>query len=185
MKNHLACIRSLYQADKLSEMECYINELVETSNIQIDLFDTGNDIVNAILNDAQSRFRKDNIKIRLEGGFPQELYVTPMDLCVIFANLISNAVEAVQGMENVQNSIRYIDVKISSYKNDLYIDVKNPTDKNIRLSGGSLITTKKDKTLHGFGIKNVIQRVEKYRGTYHFKLENNQFYVEIIMKNER
>lgn len=185
MKNHLACIRSLYQADKLSEMERYINELVEASDIRIDLFDTGNDIVNAILNDAQSRFRKDNIEIRLEGGFPQELYVAPMDLCVIFANLISNAVEAVQGMENAQNNIRYVDLKISSFKNDLYIDMKNPTDKNIRLSGGSLITTKKDKTLHGFGIKNVIQRVEKYHGTYHFKLENNQFYVEIFLKNER
>ena len=35
-----------------------------------DLFDTGNDIVNAILNDAQSKYKSQRIFLRLTGGFP-------------------------------------------------------------------------------------------------------------------
>ncbi len=183
MKNHLACIRGLYQADKLSEMEEYMSQLIEASNTSASLFDTGNDIVNAILNDAQSRYKNDHIAIHLEGGFPAKLQIAPMDLCVIFANIISNAVEAIQQIPLIDDTVRYIDVRISTYKNDLYIDVKNPVGRNVEAIDGNLITTKKEKSLHGFGVKNVIQRVQKYQGSFHYNVKDNQFCVEIMMKN--
>ncbi len=184
MKNHLTCIHGLYQAGKPSEMVQYLNQLIEASDSSAVLFDTGNDIVNAILNDAQSRYRKDNIIIRLEGGFPSEFYIEPMDLCIIMANIITNAVEAIQRMVHNKQEISYIDVRISSYKNDLFIDVKNPVDENLKISKGIPVTSKKDRDFHGFGIKNVIQRVEKYHGTYQYRIKDNQFCVEINIKNQ-
>lgn len=183
MKNHFACIRGLYKANKFSEMEQYINQLIETSDLSSDLFETGNDIVNAILNDVQSRYRKNNIEIRLEGGFPEDLKVAPMDLCVIFANTVSNAVEAILKIERETDSIYYIDIKISSFKEDLYIDVKNPVGSKVDIHEGKIITTKKDKSIHGFGVKNLVQRVKKYDGMVNFISEDHQFYVEINMKN--
>jgi hypothetical protein len=184
MKNHLACIYGLYQSDKLLEMEQYIRQLIQASDLSADLFDTGNDIVNAILNDAQSRCRKDHIVIHLEGGFPEQLYIAPMDLCVIVANIISNAVEAIQRMERNDKDMYHIDLKISSFKDDLYIDVNNPCNITADTLNKSLITSKKDKKLHGFGIKNVIQKVEKYQGTFHYRIDDNIFSVEIAMKNK-
>lgn len=184
MKNHLTCIHGLYQAGKLSEMEQYLNQLIETSGSSAALIDTGNDIVNAILNDAQSRYKKDNIIIRLEGGFPSEFYIEPMDLCIIMANIITNAVEAIQRMVRKEQEISYIDVRISSYKNDLFIDINNPMDEKMKIAKGIPVTSKKDRNNHGFGIKNVIQRVEKYHGTYQYKIKDNQFCVEINIKNK-
>lgn len=183
MKNHLACIYGLYQSDKLPEMEQYISQLIEASHSSTDLFDTGNDIVNAILNDTQNKYKKDRITIRLEGGFPEQLKIVPMDLCVIIANLISNAVEAILCMDRNNSDTYYIDLKITSFKDDLYIDVNNPCTKTVETLNGSLITSKKDKKLHGFGIKNVIQKVEKYQGTFNYRIEDNRFWVEISMKN--
>lgn len=184
MKNHLACIRSLYQTGKLQEMEEYMNEMIESSNGTADLFETGNDIVNAILNDVQSRYHKEHITIRLEGGFPAQLYIAPLDLCVVFANIITNAVEAILRMNRKAGEESYIDVKISSFKEDLYIDINNPIEKKAEVINGTLVTSKKDKSLHGFGVANVIKRVEKYRGSYKFRMENKQFYVEIFLKNQ-
>lgn len=183
VKNHLACIHGLYQAGKLPELEKYISQLIDSYNISYDLFDTGNDIVNAILNDAQSRYRKEGISIRVEGGFPVKLVIAPTDLCVIFANLIANAVEAIERMENKTENY-YIDVRISSYKEDIYIDVNNPVGNNVKVIDGNLVTSKKDNNLHGFGVKNTIQRVKKYQGTYDYKIDNNNFSVEIYMKNK-
>jgi flagellar basal body-associated protein FliL len=183
MKNHLACIHGLYKADKLDEMEQYITQLIETSEVSSDLLDTGNDIVNAILNEAQSRYRKERIAIRLEGGFPPQLHIAPMDLCVIIANIISNAVEAIQRLEQKEEEFHYVDMKISSFKNELYINVRNPIDEKIHIVNGVPVTSKKDKDLHGFGISNVIQRVEKYQGSFQFHIENNEFCVEISLKN--
>lgn len=184
MKNHLACIRGLYKADKLPEMEEYINQLIETSSSTEDLLDTGNDIVNAILNEVQSRYRKERIAIRLEGGFPPQLYIAPMDLCIVIANIITNAVEAIQRIESKNDDYRYVDLKISSFKDELYIDVRNPIDHKIHIMNGRPVTDKKDRNSHGFGINNVIQRVEKYKGTFHYHIKNNYFFVEINMKNQ-
>lgn len=183
MKNHLSCIHGLYKANKLIEMEHYLEDIIEASNVAIDLFDTGNDIVNAILNDAQSKYKNNNIMIRLEGGFPKNLEVASMDLCVIFANIISNAIEAILKIERKESDIYYVDVRISSFKDDLFIDIKNPTNNIAEEVNGNLITSKNDKSLHGFGIKNVIHRVEKYQGSINYKYENHFFYVEINIKN--
>ena len=95
MRNYIFCISSLYNQNKKTELEKYLNELIEQTKMLPELFDTGNDIVNAILNDAQSRYQKDGINILLEGGFPENLHITSMDLCTIFANAINNAVEAI------------------------------------------------------------------------------------------
>ncbi|HWT74599.1 MAG TPA: GHKL domain-containing protein [Mobilitalea sp.] len=183
MKNHLACIHGLYQANKLSEMELYLRELIDGSDISEALFDTGNDIVNAILNDAQSKCKKDNIIIRLEGGFPEDLQVSPMDLCVIFANTVSNAIEAIQCMDRDEDCYYYIDVRIKSFKDDLFIDVINPVDKNLDVDLQKFNTSKMNKELHGFGVKNIIQKVEKYHGSVNYKLLNNEIFVKIEMKN--
>lgn len=183
MKNHLACIHALYQSGKAEEMEQYIKQLIEVSDLKSELFDTGNDIVNAILNDAQSKYAGNNIEFHLEGGFPNPLYILPMDLCVIFANLVSNAVEAVLNMEREQEEISCIDIRITSFKDDLFIKVTNPVSRNVEIPDGGLSTLKADKSLHGFGVKNVTQRVNKYQGTIDFKSENNRFFVEIHMIN--
>ncbi|MDF2611263.1 MAG: VirS, partial [Lachnospiraceae bacterium] len=184
MKNHLSCVYGLYKSNKLHEMEQYMKELVEAAEMPGDLFDTGNDIVNAILNDAKSRYHTERIILHLEGGFPSELHIAPVDLCVIFANLVTNSVEAIRQLNTYNQNDNFIDIKISSFKDDIYIDVKNPTVKNVDIQNGTLITTKQDKKFHGFGTKNMKQRVEKYRGTINFKSENNYFFVEIYMKNK-
>jgi signal transduction histidine kinase len=184
MKNHLSCINGLYKANKLEEMEQYIKQLVEDADMPEDLFDTGNDIVNAILNDARSKYSLERIKLRLEGCFPSELQIAPLDLCVIFANLVINAVEAIRQLDSYNQMDYYIDVKISNFKDDIFINVKNPIVKNIIIQNGLLVTTKQDKSLHGFGTKNMKQRVEKYQGTINYKSENNYFFVDINMKNK-
>ncbi|HWT74593.1 MAG TPA: GHKL domain-containing protein [Mobilitalea sp.] len=183
MKNHLSCIHGLYNVNKLSEMENYIKQLINSTDKSEMLFNTGNDIVNAILNDVQSKCIKDNIIIRLDGGFPNDLYVSPMDLCVIFANIVSNAVEAIQRMDRESDFIQYIDIKIKRFNDELFIDAKNPVGENIDVNISKLVTTKKNKDIHGFGVKNIIQRVEKYNGMVNFRCINNEFIVEIIMKN--
>jgi sensor histidine kinase regulating citrate/malate metabolism len=183
IKNHLACINGLYHNNKLDEMNDYISQLIDQTQVLDGLLDTGNDIVNAILNDAQSRYQKDGIIIKLEGAFPKDLKIAPMDLCVIFANAVSNAVEAIQKIEYREDA-GIIHIKISVFKNDLFIDIWNPVASKVEIVDGKLRTTKQDKNLHGFGTANMIQRVEKYHGTIDFENKENLFYVHINMKNE-
>lgn len=183
MINHLTCIDSLYKRNKRKDMEEYISKLIYNTDARNDFFETGNDIVDAILNDVSSRYKKEDIEITLEGAFPPELYINPMDLCVVFANAVNNAVEAVLKIGIDQKEKRYININIRSNKEDLYIDIKNPVYDRVRLSGGNPVTTKQNKIEHGFGTKNMRQVVEKYQGSLQFHSEDHIFLVEIQMQN--
>lgn len=87
MRNHIFCISSLYNQNKKTELEKYLNELIEQTKMLPELFDTGNDIVNAILNDAQSRYQKDGINILLEGDF-RKTYISHPWICVLFLPML-------------------------------------------------------------------------------------------------
>ncbi len=183
MKNHLACLKGLYQIGKEKELGEYLNQLAEETNQAGELLDCGNDIVNAVINDAVSRFSSEGIVVRTEGRFPSDLYIASTDLCVIFANAVTNAVEAIRRLKKQPGSKYTIDIKINSFKNDLYIDIRNPISGGIEIQEGRPVTTKPDRTQHGYGTENMKQRVEKYRGTISFVEENGMFVVHIFMKN--
>lgn len=182
MRNHLSCIYGLYQSNNSNEMELYLKDLIDTSYNSETLFDTGNDIVNAVLNDAQSRCRKDNIVIQLDGGFPKPLYLSAMDLCAIFANIVSNAVEAIQRMDRAWDITEFIYIEIRSFKEDIYINITNPIGIN-KFNVKNLTTSKSNKETHGFGVKNMLRSVEKYQGSANYEIIDQQMKLEIELKN--
>ena len=171
MKNHLTCIDALFKSNKMEELHEYIKGLIEESKVLDELFDTGNDIVNAILNDAQSR-HKQRIGIELKGAFPAELHITSMDLCVIFANAINNAVEAIYEIDQMSKERHKIYIQIGTFKDDLFINISNPVKRKVNVDGGKIKTTKEDKNYHGFGISNMRQVVKDYGGSIELKSNN-------------
>ncbi len=184
IKNHIACINTLYRSGKYTELEGYLEQMEDEISSSRELFSTGNDIVDAILNDAYGKYKKERIEIDLTGGFPEVLHINSLDLCVIIANTVSNAVEAILRMKRPEEEVSRIEIKITSFKEDIYIDVSNPVDHEIIIKSGEFVTSKEDKTLHGFGIRNVRQRVEKYHGTVNYRYENGYFFAEINIKNK-
>ena len=145
-------------------------------------YDVGNEIINTILNYYLSPI-KSACKITVKGYIPDELSITRRDLCIIVSNLIKNAVEAV---ETVESSHRYITVVIKSGKIFLDIKINNSCNKADGIFvDGKITTSKKDKNNHGFGMKNIENVVKKYDGDYTYGKENNDFWAEVRVKNNR
>ena len=53
-------------------------------------------IVDAILNKYAAECEEKNIALSAKGYMPQECGISSFDLCVIFSNLLSNAIEAAE-----------------------------------------------------------------------------------------
>lgn len=66
-------------------------------------------------------------------------------------------------------------------KGVLYIRVGNSFDGQIKKEGNRYLTQKADSYSHGIGLKNVHEIAEKYQGTVKTMLEENMFYVDIVM----
>ncbi len=51
----------------------------------------------------------------------------------------------------------------------LYFEIKNTTEHTVQPVPGKFISTKQMVLLHGYGMKNIMDVVEKYRGSFNLK----------------
>ena len=164
--NHINCIRSLLKAERYDEVSEYlgsITDMLPSGNL---LFNTGNFISDAILSDKQNSVKRENISIEFDGIIPSS--INNADLCIILGNAVDNAIEASRELDGEKMISVY-----GGFSHSYFIlTVTNPTNNVTNNSGFIPITTKQDKSEHGFGLMNIKSVVDKYDGC--MKIENNE-----------
>ena len=179
-KNHIICIEKLLEQEKLESAKNYINilrdEVIETYT----WIKTGNDVVDAILNQKKSEGKKKNINIDIKASISSDMNINPLDLCVVIGNVLDNGIEANEKIVDI--SKRYVDVNINTYKDYLCIEVSNPVSVNPINEHGNLETTKENKNNHGLGIKSIQAIVKKYNGILNYEWNNGIFKLNIMLQ---
>ena len=100
---------------------------------------------------------------RLTQKYLQQLPFTDREIISLFGNLLDNAIEA---CERITDKNTWIHIKMKKKNQLLYFEIKNTTETTVQQVPGKFITTKTDGTLHGYGIKNIMDVVEKYHGIF-------------------
>lgn len=182
INNHFMYLTSLVYENDMESVKNYLRELnQEILKIQKSIFITGNNLFDVILNEKLQEVRKET-KILITGKASCKLKVSDIDMCIIFANLIDNAIEAVG---KVKEKSTYIIIKFRTGHNYLKISIKNSTSKKILMKKNGLPkTTKGNERLHGIGLINVKETVEKYSGDFKISSNEKEFSVEIILPIE-
>lgn len=178
-KNHMLCVSSLLRSEKIAEAIAYIDSISETPNMYFVLVKSGNDIMDAVLNQKLIAAQKCQIKLEVNAEAPKLIPIKSADLCAILSNLIDNAMEA--SIKVMNESKRKVYIKISPYKDYLFISVSNMVEPNEVVDVSRLYTTKNDSRNHGLGTKIVRNVVEKYNGSVEYKFENNLFTVKVLI----
>lgn len=176
-------IKNFCAKEEYAELEAYVEEMLrDISAISKYDYDVGNEIINIILNYYLLPI-KDKCKIEVRGYISDSLDISGRDLCILVSNLIKNAVEAVV---QVTDAEKYIFFEIKCGKLYLQMNMKNTClEENGNIEDGKILTTKKDKENHGFGLKNIENTVRKYEGEATYRKENGYFVSEIRIKNNR
>lgn len=176
--NHLQTLKALLKLNQVGEAREYLDGLENDLDNIKQVIESGNVNVDAILNSKLSLALKENIKVNYKVEVPQKLTVTDIDLCVLIGNLIDNAVEACQKM-NEEEGDKFIRLYIGILKKQLYISVTNATNEVIRKLDEDYITTKRGN--HGHGLKRINNIVLKYDGYINRKNEPGVFVTEIML----
>ena len=116
----------------------------------------------------------------MDGGLFEDIAID--DLCMIFGGALDNAIEAVLKIEDPER--RLIHVKAMEQQGFLAICVENINDTPLAYKEGVLVTTKKDKESHGYGIKGIRYIAEKYGGTVTIGQEQDWFRLTVLLKNQ-
>ena len=177
MKNHLAVLRLLVEKNEYNEAMKHIEQMTDAIITANEYAQSGNIIIDSILNFKFQEAVHNGIPVSLELNIPEQLSITSFDMSVILGNLLDNAINACSKLEKEKR----LDVKIKYKRGRLIIKVSNTYNGNLNYSGDRLITSNEDKENHGMGIKNIKFVLDKYNGEMEIEHTENVFTVILLM----
>lgn len=139
---------------------------------------TGNIMVDAILNSKLLLASKRGIKITVKAQLPNTISASDLDLCIIIGNLLDNAIEACDRVENP--SERFIRIYIGPLKKMLYISVSNSMKGKPHVVGSVFLSTKSTPN-HGLGLFRIDKIVKRYNGKINRQYEDGVFATEVMI----
>ncbi len=171
LKNQMSLLETLFKEKKYDEMNEYFSDICEKVHVEIDYIDSGNSIVNSILNMELSKAKGLNIPFNTHLSLKDNLNINPQDLTSLLTNLIDNALEA----ECRCDSHDPVDLHMIIQNDYLFIKVTNTilVDDNSNLL--SLTSQKPDRKNHGYGTKIIKSICEKYNGYSKFSIVKDKF----------
>ena len=186
MKNHMANIKGLAGAGEYGEIEDYVRRMDETMQELEYKYVTGNPVTDVIINDKCRRAEKAGIRFEADFQYGGEIPV--FDLGIILNNLLDNAIEACEKLEQGEGFIRLM---LKRKKQFLLLEVENSFDGAVPIRKGSLFlaTTKQNVlpdivTEHGIGLENVRDVAGRYFGGVNIKVKRDVFHVTVMLQQE-
>jgi two-component system sensor histidine kinase AgrC len=178
-KNQIMCIDSLLKKKNYNKLEEYINSIFDKLDGQLDMVDTNNEVVNAVINAKYYEALQNDVLFILKINDLSHIKVSDEDIVTILSNLLDNAIEAAGQCEIDK---RTVGIKLLYEDDVLSIAVSNSykTEPEI-MEDGYMRTIKDDKEQHGLGIRNVVATLEKYNAEYIIDYKNGEFVFSIIM----
>lgn len=142
--------------------------------------DTGNPILNTLLNEKANYCVEHQIAFHCITNFQSLDPIEGLDLCAIVGNAIDNAITAAAELTDPDK--REIDIKISQHDGFLIFRFDNCYAGELHPLGNQLFaTTKKDKEHHGIGLSSIRNSAEKYGGNMLIEADQGQFSLKVVI----
>lgn len=176
MKNHLMVIGSYLNGMEYEAAKAYVSDILDKLNAMHSYIETGNLLMNHILNEKLALARQKGIAVKAEIENLSFARLKSIDFSSVLSNLLDNAIEGCDGEEAPE-----LEVIIAKRKGYETICVKNKISQSVLAVNPALQSTKPQKKVHGIGIPQVKQIVEACGGMYDIYEEENFFCVNVFI----
>lgn len=176
MKNHLMVIASFLNSGEIEEARQYTSQILDKLNLEYSYIETGNTLLNYIVNQKLSYAKQQGIYVKAEIENLRFEQIESIDFAAILGNLLDNAMEAA-----VESDKKYVELTIRKVRGYDVIKVCNSINNSVLEKNPNLITTKQETASHGIGVKHVREIVEKYQGMLDIYEEDKRFIVSVML----
>lgn len=178
--NHLGTITRLLHMNRIEAAREYLSEIQQESKAVNDTYvETGNIVVDSILNYKLDSLSEKGIRPELDVLIPKDLYIETVHFVSILTNLLDNALEALEQCEDTAKKI--LRLRMVYAKGRLLICVQNSYTGNILYDNDVIISSKTNPEDHGMGLENVHKAVEHYNGLVNVEHSNSIFSVQVLL----
>ncbi len=175
-KKHLAAIRELSENKQIND---YLSKMNDELREHSKACHSGNHTLDVIINRYQTECNINKISFQYDLKATNLNCVEDYDLVTIIGNVLDNALEAAKTSAHHEISL------VTNRRNDFDVVIvtnscDNPPEKD-------LSSTKKNKKLHGYGMKSVAKTLKKYDGDYEWEYDNesHNFITTIMISAEK
>lgn len=140
---------------------------------------TGNSVLDTVLTTKSLYCAKNGITFTCVADGTLLSFMDVTDICSIFGNALDNAIEC--EMKIPEQEKRLIHVTVSRQKSFLILRFENYYEDALSYEEGHLVTTKKEKSCHGYGLKSIRYTVNKYDGAVSINTQENWFDLKILI----
>lgn len=176
LKHQIAFLRSESDPAKREE---FLNRMEEEIRQYEAQNKTGNKVLDTVLTTKSLYCAKHGITFTCVADGTLLDFMDVMDICSIFGNALDNAIEC--ELKIADKEKRLIHVTVSKQKNFLILRFENYYEEALQYQEGKLVTTKKDKEYHGYGLKSIRYTVNKYEGAVSIDTNGNWFELKILI----
>lgn len=180
MKNNLISILAYAENKEYEKMTGFIEEIMGEGGMVIaSISNSGNIVIDSLIGYWYVTAQNKKIIFKTDICIPMIMPFKGADLSLILGNLLENAVEAAEKVE--EN--KYINVKMKFDKNNLLLFVDNSyKGKLLKTRDNRLKSTKSDAENHGVGLASVYRAVAKYHGSVVIEdSEPGKFKIRIVL----
>lgn len=178
MRHHLALIGSFAAEGDLEK----INEYLAATEAAIEALTPvkycENETVNLILSSFVSKAKKANVVLHADVNLPVEINVNDTELCSLLSNAIENAITAANQLN--EDSLRKVYFQAIINDNKLVISTENAYSGVIEMDG-DLPKSGNKEAGHGFGIKSIVDIVDRHNGLYSIETEGGIFILRLML----
>lgn len=177
MRHHLLVLEGMMLQDNVSSALRYIQELSGKLLSLTQTIWSANTAVNAVLTAYLTQAEEAGCRTSADVRIPADLPYGEMDLCIILANTLENAINACREIETEKQ----ITVKLELTQNHrLTLSVENTCPTPVEFGANGLPAAPMREG-HGLGLRSVRAVTEKYGGLLQCGWKEQRFHIQVVL----
>lgn len=175
LKHQLAALRHCSEFQR----EESLREIEQAALIYDAVVQTGNEVLDTVLTEKSLVCEHRNIQWTCMADGRGLAGMNPVDLYALVGNALDNAIESVQKLQDPAKRV----IGVTLFRRDglSVLRVENYCETPPLFRDGLPVTTKQDRTVHGFGMKSMRQTAEKYGGSLSVQVEDHVFVLCVVL----
>ncbi len=183
LKNHVLALSGLWEEKEWEKLGRYLKKMENSAELGTCEEATGNRVVDVLLYQKRKSAEEKQITWESNVQIPKACGISEFDLCVLFGNILDNAVEACgksAGRERGEKS--FVHVRAGAVKKCFLLEAANSADGADRSKSGHVES--QNRLGHGIGLLNVSDVVHRYNGVMNVEMHDGIFTISVLIPLE-
>lgn len=174
--HHLLSLNGFAESGDLPGLQNYLKRLIPEYTSSAGIPVCQNHVVDVISQYYAGIAEQSGISMQLSIQIPNRIPISDPDLCILFGNLLENAVNACQAQSGTD---RQISLRVETKDQQLIVIVRNTYSNPVIKQEEGYLSTKHEGP--GIGLASVQQVVKKHRGLIKIEHDGTYFTVSLML----